>query len=249
VDLLRNLAGKLHEDDPNDVLPVLPDSDVFLAGLALRWSYSDTKRFVYTTGPQSGVDLNASVRADHPGLGSAARALTLTYRTTWYRQIPIVSHPALMVRLTGGVRFTDRPRVERFAVGGAPDSQDLVRSLIDNVRVGSTGYLRGYPARVASGQQYHLANIELRQELWNIERGVSTLPLYLRRLHAAALMDGGNAFDGEIDPAAFKAGVGGALRLDFTVGYGVSASLDVGYARGLTSGGSHETWLLLTGTL
>jgi WD40-like Beta Propeller Repeat len=249
VDLLRNLDGKLHEDDPNDVLPVLPDSDVFLAGLALRWSYSDTKSFIYTTGPQSGVDLNASVRADHPGLGSDARALTLTYRTTWYRQIPLVWHPALMVRLSGGLRLTDRPRIERFAVGGAPDSQDLVRSLIDNVRVGSTGYLRGYPARAASGQQYHLANIELRQELWSIERGVSTLPFYLRRLHAAALVDGGNAFDGEIDPAALKAGVGGALRLDFTVGYGVSASLDVGYARGLTRGGSHETWLLLTGTL
>ncbi len=249
VDWLRNLDGQLHEEDPNDVLPRLPESDLVLAGVALRWSYSDTRSFVFTTGPQQGKDLTCALRVDHPALGSAARSLTLSYRGNWYRQIPLPSHPSIMVRLAGGLRATDRPRIEQFALGGAPDSQDLVRSLIDNVRTGSTGYLRGYPPGAAVGQQYHLANIELRQELWNIERGVATLPFYLRRLHVAALFDGGNAFEGEIDPSELKAAVGGAARLDFTVGYGLPGSLDVGYARGLTSGGTHETWLLLTGTL
>ncbi len=249
VDWLRNLDGQLHEQDPNDIVPSMPESDLVLAGVALRWNYSDTKSFIYTTGPQQGKDLTAALRVDHPALGSAARSLTLSYRGNWYRQIPLPSHPSIMVRLAGGLRATDRPRIEQFALGGAPDSQDLVRSLIDNVRFGSTGYLRGYPPRAAVGQQYHLANIELRQELWNIERGVATLPFYLRRLHIAGLFDGGNAFDGEIDPSELKAAVGGAARLDFTLGYGLPGSLDVGYAHGLTSGGTHETWLLLTGTL
>jgi hypothetical protein len=249
VDWLRNLDGQLHDEDPNDVLPRLPESDLVLAGVALRWTYSDTKSFVFTAGPQQGIDLSASLRVDHPALGAAERSLTLSYRGIWYQQMPLAWHPTLMVRLAGGLRATDRPRLEQFALGGAPDSQDLVRSLIDNVRVGSTGYLRGYPPRALVGQQFHLVNVELRQDLWTIERGMATLPVYLRRLHAAALADAGDAFDGAIDPSAFKASVGGALRLDFTVGYGLPGSLDVGYARGLTSGGSHETWLLLTGTL
>ncbi|HTE54264.1 MAG TPA: DPP IV N-terminal domain-containing protein [Kofleriaceae bacterium] len=249
VDWLRNLDGALHENDPNDPVPRVPETDLFLAGLALRWGYSDTKGFTYTLGPQYGKDLGASLRVDHPSLGSAARSLTLTYRATWFRQIPLPSVPAVMVRLTGGLRTTDRPRVEQFALGGVPDSQDLVRSLIDNVRAGSTGYLRGFPPRFAVGQQYHLANVEVRQELWDIERGISTLPFYLRRLHVAALADAGNAFEGEIDASEVKVGVGAALRLDFTLGYLLPGSLDLGYARGVTRGGIGETWLLLTGTI
>ncbi len=249
VDWLRNLDGELHEIDPNDPLPRLPETDLVLAGIALRWTYSDTKGFIYTIGPQVGIDLGGSLRVDHPALGSAAHSLTATYRAAWFRQIPLAWTPTLMVRVAGGLRATDRPQVETFALGGVPDSQDLVRSLIDNIRAQSSGYLRGYPARAAVGQQYHLANVELRQELWEIERGVATLPFYVRKLHVAGLVDAGDAFDGEIDPGDFKVGVGGAVRLDFTVGYGLPGSLDVGYARGLTSGGSHETWLLLTGTL
>jgi hypothetical protein len=249
LDWLRNLDGRLHEEDPNDLLPRPPESDIVLAGIALRWSYSNTRGYTYTLGPQAGVDLGASLRFDHPAIGSDARSLSLTYRATGYAQIPFASTPAVMLRLNGGLRTTDRPRAEQFAIGGAPDSQDLVESLIDNVRVGSTGYLRGYPVRSIAGRQYHLANLELRQELIDIERGVATLPFYLRRLHIAALADAGNAFNDEIDLSEFKVGVGGAIRLDFTLGYGLPGSLDVGYARGLTSGGSDETWLLLTGTI
>ena len=249
LDWLRNLDGQLHEDDPNDITPQLPETDLLLAGVALRWSYSDARSFTYTIGPQVGKDLTASLRVDHPAVGSAAHSLTMTYRATWYRQIPLAWHPSLMVRVAGGLRATDRPRVEQFALGGAPDAQDLVRSVIDNLRAQSSGYLRGYPVRAVVGQQYHLINSEVRQELWSIERGVSTLPFYLRRLHAAALVDAGNAFDGPIEPSELKVGVGGALRLDFTLGYGLPGSLDLGYARGLTAGGSHETWLLLTGAL
>ena len=249
IDWLRNLDGRLHDYDPNDPLPRMPETDLVLAGVALRWSFSNTRGYTYTIGPQRGFDLGATLRLDHPALGSAARSLNLGYRAVWFQQIPIASVPAVMVRLNGGMRTTDRARVEQYALGGAPDSQDIVRSLIDNVRVGSTGYLRGFPPRFAVGQQYHLLNVELRQQLWDIERGISTLPFYLRRLHVAALADAGDAFDGDIDPSAFAVGVGGAVRLDFTLGYGLPGSLDVGYARGLTSGGVGETWLLLTGTL
>src|SRR5690606_4094168 len=43
VDWLRNLDGKLHTEDPNDILPRQPEDDLFLAGLALRWSWSDSR--------------------------------------------------------------------------------------------------------------------------------------------------------------------------------------------------------------
>ena len=249
VDVLRNLSGELHEDDPNDILPRLPDSDTVLAGIALRWSYGDSRGTTYTVGPQWGKDLSVALRFDHPALGADATSVTMTYRGTWYQQIPVATHPSLMLRLSGGVRATNRDRIERFGIGGVPDSQDLVQALIDNLRASSTGYLRGYPVRHVTGTQFHLANLELRQELWNIERGISTLPLFIRRMHVAGLLDAGDAFDDELDPSRVKVGAGGALRLDFTMGFGMPGSLELGYARGFSEGGTHETWLLLIGTL
>lgn len=248
-DYLRNLDGQLHEDDPNALVPRLPETDLIFAGVALRWSYSDTRGFTYTVGPQDGKDLALSARLDHPTLGSDTTSLTLSYRGTLYRQIPIATHPSIMLRLSGGLRTTDRDRVGQFAVGGAPDSQDIVRALQDNLRVSGTGYLRGYESRAAAGAQFHLANIEVRQELYEFERGIQTLPAFVRRMHGALLFDAGNAFDGPFDAGDLKAGLGGALRLDFTLGFGEPWTLDVGYAHGLTEGAIGETWLLLTGTL
>src|SRR5690606_15261592 len=236
VDWLRNLDGKLHTEDPNDILPRQPEDDLFLAGLALRWSWSDSRGYVYTIGPQEGKDLSASVRYDHPALGSEVDAVPFTYRATWYQQIPLVTHPSLMLRLSGGWRATEAERIDRFAIGGVPDSQDLVRSLIDNLRASSTGYLRGYPVRHLTGTQFHLANIELRQELFNVERGLSTLPFFFRRVHVAGLLDAGDAFDGGPDPGRIKVGAGAALRLDWTMGFGLPGSVEVGYARGLSEG-------------
>ena len=249
VDWLRNLDGQLEEEDPNDSLPRVPETDAVFAGLALRMTYTNTRGYNYTVGPQAGQDLTGAVRLDHPALGADSTTLSATYRGTWYRQIPFVSLPVIAFRLSGGIRTSNRDRVEDFAVGGVPDSQDIVRSLVDNLRASTSGYLRGYPNRFATGNQFHLANLEIRQLFYDVERGIDTLPAYLRRIHGAALVDAGNAFDGPIDLEDFKLSVGAVLRIDATLGYGLPATLELGYARGLTEGGVNETWLLLTSTL
>jgi len=249
IDWLRNLDGQLEEIDPNMSLPRVPETDAVFAGLALRTTYTDSRGYNYTVGPQNGQDLTGAIRLDHPALGADSTTLTLTYRGSWYRQIPLVSRPSVALRLAGGIRTSNRDRVEDFAVGGVPDAQDIVNALLDNLRASGTGYLRGYPSRFATGRQFHLANIEVRQLLYDVERGVDTLPFYLRRVHLAGLVDAGDAFDGDIDLSRFKLAVGGALRIDASLGFGMPASLDLGYARGLTEGGVDETWLLLTSTL
>lgn len=253
IDRLNSLDQPAYQPDPNQTLPRKPETDITLAGLAMRWNYSSSRGYLYTVGQQQGIDLGASVRFDHPLLGAQETSLTVGWSGAWYHQLPLVGRPSLMVRLAGGYRATDRARVDQFSLGGVPQSQDLVQSFINNLRVGNTGYLRGYPARIVAGQEYHLANLELRQKLMEVERGVSTLPFYLRRLHAALLFDAGDATDGSwpraVDPGGLKVGVGAALRLDFTVGYAVPGSLELGYARGLSQGGIDQTWLLLTSTL
>ena len=248
LDWLRMLESSFAGPDPNDFVPRYPRTDVLVAGLALRLSYSDVRGYAYTVGGQEGQSLSTSLRVNHPSLGSAYRSLVLSYRWDAFRKLPWAPTSVLAVRLAGGILATDQTPRGGFSLGGVPD-QDIARSVIDNLRMGTSGYLRGYARGAVFGSQYHLANIEYRQELLEIERGLSTLPIYVRRLHVAGLLDVGNAFDGPLAPGDFKVGVGGSLRLDVQLGYFIPGAFDIGYARGITSGGIGEYWLLLTGTI
>jgi hypothetical protein len=150
------------------------------------------------------------------------------------------------LRFAGGTRMSDSRRVGRFSLSGTPE-QDVIDSVINTVRTSSTGYLRGHER--LSGDQFHLANLEYRQELVRLERGLSTLPIFLRRLHFAALLDVGNVWDDDVDPTDLRMGVGGALRLDAVFGYFAPGSFDVGYARGFGEGGGNEFWFLMTSSI
>ncbi len=247
-DYLRNVEDQYVSPDPNDSLPRPPESDMALAGVAVRFSYSDTQGFVYTLGPQLGRSIGLSMRLDHPSLGSEFRSLNLDYRLQTYYKLPWGQTPVLSFRVAGGIRASGRRRVSRYGLGGVPQ-QDVVQSLLDNARAGTTGFLRGYEPRSAVGTQMHLANVEYRQELWNIETGLETLPFYFKKLHVAGLFDLGNAFDDEFDPTEFRSALGVSLRLNMLIGYYVPGALDIGYSRGLADDGIHEWWTLLTGTI
>jgi WD40 repeat protein len=247
ADWNRIVADPYREPDPNHLLPRRV-ADSRFAGLALRWSYSDTRGAIYGVGAQEGQSASASLRLDHPTLGSDARTLSLGYRWETFRKLPWSPTSSLAVQVAGGIRTSATGNPGNFSLGGVPE-QDVVQSILDSARTGTSGYLRGYAGGAVSGRQYHLANLEYRQELLSFERGLATLPVFVRRLHVAGLLDAGNAFSGDFDLRDFKASVGGSLRLDMLFGYFVPGSLDIGYARGLTSGGIGEYWLLLTGTL
>lgn len=246
LDWFRVVDEPYEAPDPNDLLPRRP-ADSRAAGLSLRWSYSDARGAIYTVGAQEGTSFSASLRLDHPALGAQARALSLGYRWETFYQLPWTPTSSLAVRVTGGIRTNADQRPGNFVLGGVPD-QDVVQAILDSSRYGSTGYLRGYPRGAVAGRQYHLANIEYRQELLSFEQGMSTLPVFVRRLHVAGLLDAGNAFDA-FDPSELKLSLGASLRLDMIFGYFVPGSFDIGYAHGLTSGGIGEYWLLLTGTI
>ena len=135
-----------------------------------------------------------------------------------------------------------------YGLGGTPN-QDVVTSLRNSTRTSPSGYLRGYPPGSQRGRQFHLLNTEYRVPLVLLEKGVETLPAFLRRAHLAGLLDVGGAWSGGFDTSRIKVAVGAALRLDINVGYFVGGTFDLGWARGLSEGGETELWLLLTNTI
>ncbi len=236
------------QQDPNTVTPGIPVADYVQGGISTRIGYSRARGVTFGLGPTRGWDAAVSLRFDHEYLGAKFQQATVSYAANAYQRL-WGNTPTLSARLTGAFRGGDLFRGGSFSLGGIP-TQDLARAIIQSTRVGSTGYLRGYEPRVIAGNQFHLLNLEYRQELWRIERGLETLPVYLRRVHLGLLSDTGVAWDGDFDAGRhLKTSVGAALRLDAFFGYFIGGTFELGAARGLNDGGITNMWLLLTGSL
>ena len=234
--------------DPNQRLPVHPPTDYVEGSVGSRVGFSSVRSTTFSLGATNGFDASIGLRLDHPAFGSRYRFISASYAADFYQQIFGVTS-MLALHISGAIRAGDLVRNGGYALGGVP-AQDVAMSIVNSTRFAAIGYLHGYFPRTVTGNQYHLANVEYRQELWNIEHGLGTLPIYIRRLHLALLSDIGTAFDTTFDASQdLRWSVGGALRLDAFFGYFVPGTFEIGYSHGLIQGGIDETWFLLTGSL
>jgi Tol biopolymer transport system component len=238
---------------PDQILPTHPVTNFTEAGLATRLTFSRVRATTFGLGSQDGFDASASLRIDNPVFGSAYRNITASYgfdlyQRLWQKQSGLAP-PVLALRVVGSLSAGDLVGANSYSLGGVP-AQDVAMSIVNSVRTSPIGYLHGYAARSISGNQYHLANVEVRQEVWLIEHGLGTLPIYLERLHVAAMSDVATAFNEVFDAGTnVRWSVGGALRLDAFFGYFVPGTFEIGYSHGLIQGGVNETWFLLTSSL
>ena len=248
ADYFRQVGHPMVTLDPNQRVLGIPNTDYLQAGVGTRMAFSTIKSVTYGIGAQSGFDAAVALRLDHPALGARYHNVTVSYSSNLARRL-WGDTPVLSVRIAGSLRAGDLVRTGSFGLGGIP-AQDVAMSIVDSTRVGSTGYLRGYSSRAIVGNQYHLLNLEYRQELFRIEHGISTIPVYFRRVNLGLLSDVGTAFDTRFDASRnVRTSVGAALRLDAFFGYFVPGTFEVGYSRGLNTGGISQTWFLLTGSL
>ena len=116
--------------------------------------------------PQHGFDASVVAALDHPALGAHVsqrhaelRAPTATSGCGARRRC---SRCASSVRCAPATACA----AGGFALGGVP-AQDVAQSIVNSTRTSSIGYLRGYGPRAVAGNQYHLLNLEYRQELWH----------------------------------------------------------------------------------
>jgi len=248
IDWFRKVGEPVTTLDPTQRQPVMPPTDYVQSGVGSRLGFSTVRNTIYGVGGQGGFDAAVALRFDHPALGATYRNVTVSYSTNMYRQL-WGKTPSLAIRLGGSLRAGDLVRTGAFGLGGIPP-QDVAMAIVNSTRAGTTGYLRGFPTRSVAGNQFHLMNLEYRQELLQIEHGLASLPVYFRRVHLGLLSDIGTAFDTTFDyERNFRASVGGVLRVDAFFGYFVPGTFEFGYARGITTGGIGTTWFLLTGTL
>jgi outer membrane protein assembly factor BamA len=212
-----------------------------LGTLHLGWTYSNVSSYLWSVSNEVGFAAGVSLDFADPALASDTSGYAATLGLAAYLPMPWLQHHVLALHASGGASGADRAGRGVFYVGGF---QDLpVIDVVRNSLIQSGVSLRGYPPVAEFGNYYGLFNAEYRFPILEVDRGPSTLPIFLDRISGAAYVDYGAAFN---DPtsAEFKTGVGAELWFDVTIGYILGFTFRVGQAKGLASGGIDKTYFV-----
>ncbi len=229
--------------DPYTRVPVFPQTG-YLGTIRMGWSWSNVQRFLWSVGPEKGFALSAGVDIARPELGGQYSVTIATYNSVGYFPMPWLRHHVLALHAQGGVSAGDWGRRGAFVLGGYADIPlpDALRNLLFQPGVA----LRGYKPGARFGDAFHLFNAEYRFPLLNVDRGIQTLPAFLQRFYGNVFADYGDASFEPIDLLKMKFAMGAELLTDFTVGYFQPITLRFGVARGTSSGGTTQTYVVLS---
>jgi hypothetical protein len=218
--------------------------DGLIAAVSASYVYSDARRFVRSISSEQGQRFALTTRVAAKPLGSdfTFAQLSASYARFFalpWRKDGVPLHHVFAGRLAGGLARGDLSERHLFSLGGF-DAGDPVRSILNPVSA-PVRILRGFTGGAFSGEAYVLGTFEYRLPLVDVETGAWTLPIYLRRLHASAFTDVGDAWmpfdDGPLRAASsgfrLHAGAGAELRAEVVLGYVLPTDVRVGCAHGL----------------
>jgi outer membrane protein assembly factor BamA len=229
-------ASKL---DPYET-PSIPQRGM-LAALHFGWSYSNEQGYLWGVGPEKGISVGAGFDWSDSAIASQYSGYAVNTNIVAYFLMPWLRHHSLAMHAGGGTGGGNLGTHGLYYVGGFVDFP-LVNT-VQNTLIQSSLVLRGYPTVALEGRSFALFNAEYRFPIVNVDRGLSTLPLFLNRINGALFVDYGSAFD-DPEQAHFKTGAGGELWFDFDLGYIVPMTFRAGYAKGLASGGTDKTYFV-----
>jgi hypothetical protein len=240
--------------DPNMAVPQIPEHGT-LSGFSAGFTFSNVRRYGFSVMADEGRVLAFNLGGDLEQLGGDFHTLTASWGWTEFLQTPI-RRLGLQLSYGGGIGTGNISRRGLFFLGGFGDNPTLSSVVLCAVTVpvrrtlqqvgpqcpGGTPPLRGYAPGAFYGDQYHVASSEFRFPIAELERGVSTLPVYANRIVGAVYSDYGFAYFGSTDLSKFRLGVGGEVGINFTLGYTEGASMRLGYARGLMQDGQDQVY-------
>ena len=206
----------------------------FLGMVSLGWGYSNADGSLYGVGPERGFSIAANLDVAARETGSDDTLTAVFARASGYLPMPYADHHTLAVAASGAAAVGTYPRRGLYYTGGFVTDLPLLDAYTDGIRQGSF-VLRGYEPVAFIGSQYNLVNTEYRFPILYADRGISTLPVFLRTLSGTVFADYGGAYD-ELDLedpfGQFHLGVGAELWVDLVLGYYARGTLRLGYARG-----------------
>lgn len=225
------------DEIPSDTyLPALPTRG-FFSGVGVGWRYSKGQSYARSISPEAtrslalGAELTpwflGSYRFDDAGAKQAFTQAQATVEWREYVTNPLIPNQVFAWKVSGGATVGDSFRYGSYRLGGSFSENGIT------VVPGEWRMLRGYYPASDSGEWYWLGSLEARFPLLQIDRGLGTLPFFVRYISGSVFVDTGNAFDDFSDPSALGqvlVGTGAELQLYALAGYGGGYIVRAGYA-------------------
>jgi hypothetical protein len=218
----RGVAGCVPGND-SECRPegLLPNSR---HALRFGWSFNSAHQYGYSISSVDGWSVAMTSEHVRRVFGSDGDADAYTCDVRGYLRAG-GQHAVVALRAAGGVASGDlRVRREFTAGGPGPKTAPL------DFGSEAIGLLRGFDTEDAIGSKVALVNADYRWPIARIERGVGTLPFFLRTLHASIFLDTGHAWDRVFRWSDLKTAAGAELSLDTVLLYWSPVTLTAGIA-------------------
>ncbi len=129
-----------------------------------------------------------------------------------------------------------------YYVGGFVD--EPIVDITQNSLIQGGITLRGYPVVAEAGNYYALLNTEYRFPIVNVDRGISTLPVFLSTESRARSSSTTEVRSTKAWRPSSRRESAEKLWFDTTFGYFVDFTFRAGYAMGLASGGINKPYFV-----
>ena len=181
--------------------------DVTRQRRAMRFgaSFNSSKSFGYSISAEEGGYSAVATEFTRTALGADGNAGAFTVDVRRYIRV-FPGHAAVAVRVAGAASWGDDVMRRVFSASGSGP-----RPLGFAFGGNAIGLMRGFEAGDVSGTRAAVANIDYRFPLLDVQRGVGTVPVFLRQIHAAAFADFGKGWEDRFDDAAMRRSLGAEL--------------------------------------
>jgi outer membrane protein assembly factor BamA len=216
--------------------------------LHFGYSVGSVERTAYAAGPARGFVLNLGIDVADDFTASDESLYAATYVAQGYLQMPWRGDHTLALRSAGGMATGTFTRSTVFYVGGYNLEEAGLPDLLTSTVFNGAFVLRGYEPSTYRGTNYVLNNVEYRIPIAAVDRGIQTLPLFLRRIDGNLFVDWGgawNRFDFEdvgffeegalVNSRQLHTGAGAELWFGIDLGYVVPINIRLGHAIGFSA--------------
>ena len=195
VALSYTVLGTQHQQPllalrPDAPLPNEPPSGM-LGNVHVGYSFSNATATGNAISLERGLRLVVGADVADPAWGSDFTLQAFSAQLSAYLTLPWLRHHVLALGFAGGASAGSYAHYDYYYTGGFVDAP-----IVDAYTTGvlQSGFvLRGYEPNQFWGPNYNLLNLEYRFPIWYVDRGLSTLPGFLRTLSGTAFLDWGGA--------------------------------------------------------
>ena len=188
------------------------------------FSFNAVRMFGYSISPEEGARVTTTFEGARSGSFGGLSSTSATvdargYFRTWPR------HGVLAVRGAAAISWGDRALRRQFSASGTDPQPGGF-----NFGTDAIGLIRGLDPDDVFGHRAAVVNIDYRIPIAHVERGLGTLPFFLRNIHAAAFVDAGNAWSDAFRNEDIHSSFGAELSVDAVLGYFLPVTFSTGAA-------------------